>query len=211
MDLGFTFTYCGKSYTQVTISRNGYVCLGNNTLCSSKIRPTPYDIIVGLNFDLNVKKIGSGQIYFKRLNSESNFFKLSQNYVCLLNNAFLAKHVFMITYDDVLTAPLTDFSSRAWFQIFLVTDTERSYVILKYKSCLTNQILTASSGLNHNNEMLKIFQQVNLAAGQECISSNVGITGVWATEVTNVASGTFEFFFFIILMVKAQMIFIYFF
>jgi hypothetical protein len=199
VELGFTLAYCDKSYTQVTISRNGYVCLGNNSLCSSQIRPTPYDIIVGLNYDLNVKKIGSGQIYFKRLDSESTFFKLSQNYVSLLNSAFLAKHVFMITYDDVLTTHLTDFSSRAWFQIFLVTDTEQSYVILKYKSCLANQILTASSGLNHNNVMLKLFQQVNLAAGQECISSNVGIKGVWVTEVTNVASGRFEIFVFSLL------------
>ena len=142
------------------------------------------------NFALNVKKIGSGQIYFRRLNSESDFFKLSQTYVSLVNYAFRAEHAFMITYDDVLPTDLIDFSSRAWFQIFLVTNTDQSYVILKYKSCLTtNLILKAPSGLNH---MLKIFLQVNLPAGQECISSNVGATGVWVTEVTNIASGTIK-------------------
>ena len=57
VNLGFNVIYNGKEYAQVSISSNGYVCLGENTLCGSATRPTSYyDILVGLNYDFDTKK-----------------------------------------------------------------------------------------------------------------------------------------------------------
>ena len=65
VDLGFTFKYFWSDYTPVSISPNGYVCLGDNSECYSFKRPSPYDILIGLNCDLDPTREGSGQIYYK--------------------------------------------------------------------------------------------------------------------------------------------------
>ena len=92
VNLDFNFNFYGKEYTQVSISKNGYVCLGNNTACDSPKRPSPYNIIVGLNYDLDPLRDVSGQIYYKKLSSDSDIIPMSRNvfvdYYFTLTNIF---------------------------------------------------------------------------------------------------------------------------
>lgn len=49
----------------MSISKNGYVCLGSNCECFLIFTdiPTPNDILVGLAYDLSISGIGA-QIYY---------------------------------------------------------------------------------------------------------------------------------------------------
>jgi hypothetical protein len=158
------------------------VCFGKNVNCSKWIRPTPFDILVGLNYDLNPTRNASGQIYFKHLNTNS------KAYTNLLNPSFEPTNVFMITYDNVLPWSATS-TSTASFQIFLLANSalKTTYVTFKFTSCLRGLSLRASSGLNYktNNNL----QEVIITDGQHCTSSNVGETGVWVTQVNNFSLG----------------------
>jgi hypothetical protein len=79
----------------VSISTNGYVFLGENS-------NMPYDILVGLNYDLDTSRPGSGQIYYKSLTSNSFDFKSFKTYLNLFDPYFEPTNIFMITYDNVL-------------------------------------------------------------------------------------------------------------
>ena len=124
--------------------------MGDLSYCNNRIRPSPYDIIVGLNYDLDTTRNESGQIYYKSLNDSS----LEFSYVNLLDPSFVPKNIFMITYDNVL--PFNTWSnSSVSFQIFLLADSFKSYVIFKYTSCPTDLDLWAPSGLlNINNKAI---------------------------------------------------------
>jgi hypothetical protein len=93
----------------------------------------------------------------------------------------------MITYDDVLTSDPSNFYSTASFQVFLLSSSIKSFVLFKFKSCLTDLFLRASSGLTHND--MSTLKEVRIADGQQCTSSNVGQTGVWVSDVTTSSSG----------------------
>jgi hypothetical protein len=180
VDLGFKFKYIGTDYTQVSISSNGYVCLGYNSKCGSYTRPSPHDILVGLNCDLDPTREGSGQIYYKRLDSNSIYFK-SFN---LFNPGFEPQQIFMITYDNVLPPYWSFSSSVTSFQIYLSTDSVKSFVTFKFKSCPKDITLEVASGLNY----IRIngsLQEVIIANGQQCTGSNVGQAGVWVSDVTS--------------------------
>ena len=71
VDLGFKFRYFDNDYTQVSISFNGYVCLGDNSRCSENKSPSPHDILIGLNYVVDPTSVANGQIYYKRLDSNS--------------------------------------------------------------------------------------------------------------------------------------------
>ena len=181
VNLDFNFTYFRKTYTQVSISSNGYVCMGYNLLCGQITRPSPHEILVGLNFDLDTRRSGSGQIYYQNVSSDSIDFTSAKDYVNLLNSTFLPTNVFMITYDNILP-----YNTGLWnltkFEIFLLSNNENSYVIFKYISCPT-EIYLSLSGLNH------ICDSGNLGEiifnnSQLCTASNVNQTGVWISEVT---------------------------
>ena len=105
------------------------------------LRPLMY-FGVGLNYDLDPTKNGSGQIYFKQLAYFSR--PIRQSLMC---------------YFTTYTCPI-DLDS--W----------------------------TISSLNSKSESLLL--QVNIANGQECTSSNVGVAGVWVSEVTKNKSGIFE-------------------
>ena len=177
VDLSLTFKYFGTEYTRVSISSNGYVCLGDNSRCGSYKRPSPFDILVGLNSDLNPTRKGSGQIYYKRLDSNSIYFK-SFN---LFNPGF--QQIFMITYDNVLPSYIYSTSVTS-FQIYLSTDFVKSFVIFKFKSCPIGLTLQSSSGLNYK-RINGNLQEVIIYNGQQCTGSNVGQTGVWVSDVTS--------------------------
>jgi hypothetical protein len=183
VDLGFIFQYFWSDYTQVSISSNGYVCLGNNSECDSYKRPSSHDILIGLNIGLDPTREGSGQIYYKQLNSNSLDFTSAKVFLNLFNPEFEPEQIFMITYDNVL--PYSSASaSVASFQIYLSTDFVKSFVTFKLKSCPTGLTLQSSSGLNYKSGDGKL-QEVIIANGQQCSGSNVGQTGVWVSDVTS--------------------------
>lgn len=168
--------------------------MGNKEACEKLTRPSGCDVLVGLNYDLNTIRSDSGQIYYKRLSSDSTEFNFSKLYVSLVDTEFIPTNIFMITYDEVLTSDETNSLSMASFQIFLSTNTLKSYATFKFKSCLADLYLRVSSGLTHNN--MGSLKEVRIADGQQCISSNVGQTGVWVSEVTSSSSGIYRIMFF---------------
>jgi hypothetical protein len=183
VDLGFPFKYIGTEYTQVSISSNGYVCLGNNYECYERTRPTPFDILTGLNWDLDPTREGSGQIYYNNLDSNSFDFKSVKIYLNLFNPDFEPQQIFMITYDNVLPSSFVS-SSITSFQIYLSTDFVKSFVTFKFKSCPKDLIYFSSSGLNYK-RIDRSLREVIIANGQQCSGSNVGQTGVWVSDVTS--------------------------
>jgi hypothetical protein len=165
----------------VTISTNGYVCLGSNTGCGATGRPSPFDIIVGLNADLNTARSGSGQIYYQTLSSISSFFTQAKSQVNLLDSSFVPTNIFMITYDRVLAYDATK-TSLVSFQIFLTTGSTKSFVTLKYTSCPTDYSASTMSGLTCN--IYGGFDQwTSISATSWCTSSNVGSAGVWVFDL----------------------------
>jgi hypothetical protein len=188
VNLGFNFTYFSKTFTQVSISSNGYVCMGDNSLCGQTSRPSPHDILVGLNYDLDTRQPGSGQIYYQDVSSDSIDFLLAKGYVNLLNSTFLPTNVFMITYDNVLPYNTTS-SSKTNFIIFLLSDNLNSYVIFKYISCPNDLSVLAKSGLDYENEGK--LKEIIIKDSQQCISSNVLKAGIWVSEVTDSSLGNF--------------------
>jgi hypothetical protein len=183
VDLGFAFKYIGKEYTQVSINPNGYVCLGDNYECGGRPRPSGHDILIGLNCDLNPKRNGSGQIYYKKLDSKSLDFTSVKIYLNLFNPDFEPQKIFMITYDNVLPFRPTSTSITS-FQIYLSTDFVKSFVTFKFKSCPTDLPYFASSGLNYK-RINGGLQEVIIPNGQQCTGSNVGQAGVWVSDVTS--------------------------
>jgi hypothetical protein len=184
VDLGFTFKYFGRDYTQVSISLNGYVGLGNSFFCWLQTRPSPFDILVGLNYYLAPFNEGSGQIYYKNLDSNSLDFTSAKIYLNLFSPGFEPQQIFMITYDNVLPFYESISNSRVSFQIYLSTDFVKSLVAFKFKSCPTDLALEASSGLNYK-RIDGSLQEVKIDDSQQCKGSNVGQTGVWVSDVTS--------------------------
>jgi hypothetical protein len=193
VNLGFTFKYFDRAFTQVSISSNGYVCLGNNSACDRLLRPSPYDILVGLNYDLDSRSIESGQIYYKHLASNSSDFKSAKIHLNLFDPEFEPKEIFLITYDNVLPGGWVSSksSSKTSFQIFLSSSREyvanKSFVTFKFTSCPKDLFLIsfrASSGLNYKNSD-GILQEYKIVDGEQCTGSNVNQTGVWVNDVTS--------------------------
>jgi len=161
----------------------GYVCLGHNIACDSDIRPTAYDILVGLNYGFDTTRNESGQIYFKTLSSDSIEFGSAKLCVNLYNPNFMPKNIAMITYDRVLSYDLTS-NSKASFQVFLLTDSIQSYVIFKFILCPSDLTIKAPSGLNLKLDTTAL-KEVSIDNNQQCTLSNVGQMGVWVIEATN--------------------------
>jgi hypothetical protein len=189
MSLDFNFTYFDNIYTEISVSSNGYLCLGSNELCNQLTRPSSYDTLVGLNYDLDASRDQSGQIYVKSLSFDSNEFTYAKVYVNLLDPEFTPTNIIMITYDDVFTSDPSNFYSTASFQVFLLASSKKSYVLFKFKSCLTDLFLRASSGVTHDD--MSTLKEVRIADGQQCTSSNVGQTGIWVSDVTTSSSGIY--------------------
>ena len=165
------------------------MCLNENKACGNIERPVQHDILVGLNYDLNPRKDQSGQIHFQQINSTSANFNLAKTSVNLLKLELAPTNVFMITYNEVTASNLSS-TSRVSFQILLIADkvAKKYFVTYKYKSCPTDLTFKASSGLNYKNYDGSLVEII-IGEGEQCTESNVGQTGVWATEVTNLISG----------------------
>ena len=156
--------------------------------CKGSIRPSLSDILVALNYDLDTTRIGSGQIYYKNLKEDSNEFILAKIYLNLFDPLFEPMNMLMITYDDVLSIDPTLFS-KVSFQVFLASDSTKSFVVYRYKSCPSELTLKASSGFTYRKDTEKII----IENGQQCSSSNVGQTGIWVVDVTRSTTGKYEF------------------
>ena len=148
-----------------------------------KKEPSPFDILVGFNFDLDTSRSGSGQIYFKNLNDSS-----ITSYLERLNPSFIPTNIFMITYDNVL--PYGSSNSRVSFQLFLTRDAQKSYAIFKYAFCPNDLNILASSGLNYNSEGK--LEELRIKNRHLCLSSNLNQNGVWVSDVTSFRSGNFK-------------------
>lgn len=201
LKLGFEFKYFGTVYSEININENGFVCLGRNEACDGFIitRPYPHDILVGLNFDLDLwGRYGRkrGQIYFKKLcpDTAAADYTLVKGFLNDFNPRFSPKNMFSITFDEVWEYYASNRNpiTPASFQIFLVSDDIMSYVIFKYTSCLKGETLLASSGLNHNNQ--GILESVNIIDGEQCTGSNVNERGVWVFEAKSISSRKSFFF-----------------
>jgi hypothetical protein len=194
VDLGFTFKYFGFDYSQVSISSSGYVCLGFNSECNSTTRPSPHDILIGLNLFLDPRREGSGQIYYKNLDSNSLDFASAKIYLNLFNPEFEPQQIFMITYDNVLPYfPIS--TSLTSLQIYLSTEAVKSFVTFKFKSCPKELNYYASSGINYKRKDGNL-KEVIIANGQQCTESNVGQKGVWVSDVTSKGKFIISFFLF---------------
>ena len=193
INLNFDFEYFETVYNEVTISTMGYVCLGKNKACNIDIRPTIHDILVGLNYGLDTSRNGSGQIYYKSLRNDSTEFRMARIYVNLFSPTFIPYNIFMITYDQVLSYDKTS-NGKASFQVFLLANFLKSYAIFKFIQCPAELTLKASSGLNHKASInnASTLKEITIDNGQQCTSSNVGQTGIWVIEVTNLASGNYD-------------------
>jgi hypothetical protein len=186
VNLGFTFKYFDRDYKQVSISSNGYVCFEENSECGNRERPSSHDILIGLNFGLDPTREGSGQIYYKHLDSNLEELKSNKSY---LNPNFEPENIFMITYDNVLPYLDSDSSSRFSFQIFLSSSNFsdiKSFITFEFTSCPNDLDLMPLSGFTYiNNDA--ILQEIKISENQTktCTESNVGRTGVWVFDVTS--------------------------
>jgi hypothetical protein len=127
-------------------------------------------------------RVGSGQIYYKNLDSNSLDFASAKIYLNLFNPQFEPKQIFMITYDNVLPV-FTISTSMTSFQIYLSTDFVKSFVTFKFNSCPMDLFYDSSPGLNYKRTDGS-FKEVKIFDGQQCFGSNVGQRGVWVSEVT---------------------------
>jgi hypothetical protein len=189
LEIGFNFKYFDKLYTKVCVNQNGYVCLGEIPVCGGSSRPSPQDILVGLNYELDQSRIGSGNIYFQSLSVKTSFYNIAKTYVNFIDNDFLPTNVFMITYDSILPKDKGSTSTTS-FQIFISTDSNlnKSFVTFKYNSCPQGITLLASSGINSVKKSFELVE-VLIDNGLQCTGSNVEQTGVWVSEVTNFSAG----------------------
>ena len=152
----------------MTINTNGFVYF-----------TTKYQI-KALPYDLDTRTYGG--IYYQSMNVTSNDFSLVKSeFSKLCNNDFSPTNIFRITYLGV-----PDFSTDsliASFQIILATDSLKSFVLLKYTSCLSETTtLTSTPGLYYQ-DTNGVSKMVELAA-MPCSSSNVNLTGTWIYDVT---------------------------
>ena len=168
----------------MTINTNGYVYFSTKY----QIKALPYDL------DTRIY----GGIYYQSMNVSSNDFSSVKSEFSTLCNDFLSPtNIFRITYLGV-----PDYSSDsliASFQIILATDSLKSFVLLKYTSCLSETTsFTSTPGLYHQ-DTSGVSKTIELGA-PPCSSSNVNLTGTWIYDVTGKTCA--EFFFLLKVLVE---------
>ena len=155
------------------ISTNGFVNFDNANGASSG------NAIAAFNYDLITSN--SGGIYYQNLNSQSSDFNSIKSDLKRLNSNFVPTNIFRITYYNV-----PDYRTRSYlatFQIILASDASKSYVLLKYTSCLTGYSLTTMQAIYYR---LSNGQQMsNQISINPCTSSNVNLVGTWVFDVNS--------------------------
>ena len=87
-------------------------------------------------------------------------------------------------YDDCITIMNCYLKGGlvASFQIVLASDATKSYVLLKYKSCLSGATLWETPGLYYLS--LSNGQQMSNTISSPCSRSNVNQAGTWVFDVS---------------------------
>ena len=173
--INFNFRFVNINYTSVTITSNGYISFSQNS--NEHIGNS----ITALSFQGNTQS--QGGIYYQNLNSQSDDFYPIQSNINKINSSFVPLNIFRITYDNV--SKLYEDNKKATFQIILATDSSKSYVVLKYTLCLSNDILTVLPGIYFLGEN---GQQLSNLLTEPCFSSNINLNGTWVFDVTSVNS-----------------------
>jgi hypothetical protein len=179
--INFNFTYFYQSFTQLTISTNGYVSFGTSSSTSG-------NWISALNYDLDTRT--SGGIYYQNLNSQSGDFNSIKSVINRVNPAFVPTNLFRITYDNV--PAWGQRSDIASFQIILANDATISYVLLKYTSCLSSSYLSRIQAIYYlsANEQ-SVSNQMSL---NPCTRTNVNQVGTWVFDASSFNSKFFIIF-----------------
>jgi len=186
--INFNFTYYDTYHTQLTMSTNGFVCFGSTATASSG------NAISALNYNLDTR-FGGG-IYYQYLNSQSSDFNSIKSDFNRLNSNFVPTNLFRISYDNVPNYASGSLGSlRASFQIVLAIDGTKSYILLKYTSCLSGAIANSMPGLYYLSNQLNGQQMSNKFSDYEpCSGSNVNLGGTWVFDVSPSIS-KFEIYF----------------
>jgi hypothetical protein len=178
------------------IHTNGYVFFNSK---SSGIRISALRYVLSTTY--------GGGIYYQNLNSQSSDFNSIKSDLNRLNSNFVPTILFRIKYDNVPDieydnerAVYAPGSLIASFQIVLASDATKSYVLLKYTSCLSDATLNETPGLYY---LSLIGQLMSNTISSPCSNSNVNQTGTWVFDVSPVDSKrilTNELFYFFIII-----------
>ncbi len=125
VSINFNFNYFGQSYSQLTISTNGY--FNFDTSSSGSIAASGSYFISGLNYDLDSRT--SGGVYYQNLNAQSSAFNSIKSDLNRLDASFVPTNLFRITYDNVLLYGSS--VNSVSFQVILASDSSKSYVLLR--------------------------------------------------------------------------------
>ena len=179
VSINFNFKYFANTFTQLTINTNGYIYFGTSF---GSITASGSNFISGINYDLDTR--ASGGIYFQNLNSQSSDFNSIKSDLNRLDASFVPTNLFRITYDNV---PLYSSSSyNVSFQVILASDSSKSYVLLKYTTCLaSNFALLTLPGLYYLVNGQQTFVPIS---NSSCSNSNVNQNGTWVFDVSSVYS-----------------------
>ena len=178
VSINFNFNYFSQSFSQLTINTNGYVYFNLVSTSDS----TYGNSISALNYDLITST--SGGIYYQNLNSQSSDFNSIKSDLNRLDASFVPTNIFRITYYNVPYYYST--SQLVSFQIILASSSSKSYVLLKYTTCLSSSYYTiyivATPGLYY---LSSIGQQLSNRITNPCTNSNVNQAGTWVFDVSS--------------------------
>jgi hypothetical protein len=171
--INFNFNYYGTYFSQFLISTNGFINFDTANGASSS-----GNAISAFNYDLDTRT--SGGIYYQNLNSQSSDFYSIKSDLNRLNSNFRPTNLFRITYFNVPKYASSGYIAS--FQIILASDASKSYVLLKYTSCLTGLSLSSMQALYYR---LSNGQQMsNQMSTNPCNGTNVNLGGTWVFDVT---------------------------
>ena len=171
ISINFNFKYFGQSYSQLTISTNGYISFGTSSSTSG-------NWISAIYYDLDTRT--SGGIYYQNLNSQSVDFNSIKSDLNRLNPTFVPTNLFRITYDNV---PIKDKSSLlSSFQIVLASDSSKSYVLFKYIKCSYDVFYSATELFYLSSNLQQMSKRVSF---NPCTETNVNLPGTWVLDVTS--------------------------
>jgi hypothetical protein len=168
--INFNFSYFGTYLSYLSINTNGYVHF-------SYYETSDFWISIQ-DYDLTTLSSGGG-IYYQNLNSQSLDSDSIASDLHRLNSNFQPTNLFRITYYNV-PSKFGDYVVTA--QIVLASDSTKSYVLLKYASCIPDAVLRKASGLYHFSSLNG--QHVSNEISNACTSSNVNLDGTWVFDVT---------------------------
>ena len=185
--LNFTFQYFHRKINKLRVATNGFVELHVQKSGWIAMYTNQTNSISGFNYDLST--LYAGAIYYEDVKSESSLFSMIKKDLNLLIPSFVPVNIFIISYENVPSSS-SDFKELVSFQIIIAIDSVKSYIALKYYSCLSNVTLLTTPGLYYvegNNPSKKYNVQNLIKIEDPCFSSNVNSSGTWIFDVSQLA------------------------